>query len=126
MNAKPKDIDSYLAALPEAQRNTLETMRRTIRSLCPEAVESISYDVPTFKYKGRPLAYLGAARNHCSLYGIMVDAHKEALAGYDVSRGTVRYPIGEPLPETLVKTLLEARVAQIDAPASKGKKPKAG
>lgn len=122
MNAKPTDIDGYLATLPEEQRETLETMRRTILSIAPEAVESISYGVPAFKYKGRPLAYIGAAKHHCALYGLSIDLFKDDLAGYDLDKGTIRYPIGEPMPAALVKKLLDARIAAIEASAAaKGK-----
>ena len=127
MNAKPTDIDGFFATLPDQQRETLETMRRTILSIAPDAVQSISYGVPTFKYKGRPLAYLGAAKHHCALYGVSVDLFKDDLAGYDLDKGTIRYPIGEPMPPALVKKLLDARIASIEeSAAKKGKKPAAG
>ena len=123
MNAKPIDIDAYLAGLTDEQRATLESMSRTILAIAPEAVESISYGIPTFKLRGRPLAYIGAAKNHCALYGFSVDAFTDDLAAYDVEKGTIRYPIGEPLPEPLVRKLLEARMAEIEtAITSKGKK----
>lgn len=115
MNAKPTDIDGYLATLPEVQRATLETMRQMIRGIAPQAVESISYGVPTFKLSGRPLAYIGAAKNHCALYGFRVDGYKDELAGYDVDKGTIRYAVDSPLPEPLVRKLLEARMAEIAA-----------
>src|SRR5687767_12116615 len=106
MNAEPKGIDGYLAALPDGARATLTEVRRVINAAAPEAVESVSYGVPTFKYQGRPLIYFGAAKNHCAVYGIDVEAYQEELAGYDASKGTVRFPPDKPLPEALLKRLV--------------------
>ncbi len=62
------EVDNVLAALPEDARTALEALRRTIAAAAPVAVESISYGVPAFKYRGRPLVSFGAAKNHCSFY----------------------------------------------------------
>ncbi|MEX0741710.1 MAG: DUF1801 domain-containing protein, partial [Phycisphaeraceae bacterium] len=62
MGPTAKDVDTYLGALPEEQRAALEKLRATIRAAAPDAAESISYGMPTFKYKGRPLIYFGAAK----------------------------------------------------------------
>jgi uncharacterized protein YdhG (YjbR/CyaY superfamily) len=119
MPMKPfADIDAYLADLPDDARATLQALRRTIRDVAPDAVESISYGVPTFKYKGRPLIYLAAAKNHLSLYGISVDEYRDELAGFDAEKGTVRFQQGAPPPEPLVRKMLRARIADIDASAA--------
>jgi uncharacterized protein YdhG (YjbR/CyaY superfamily) len=83
----------------------------------PSAVEGMAYGMPGYKYEGRPLIYFGAAKNHCALYGIpaVIDAHKAELAQYDVSKGTIRFPIGKAPTQKLVKALLKARIAQIEA-----------
>lgn len=112
------DIDTYLSELPETTRATLAHLRRTIKSAAPDAVESISYGSPTFKYKSRPLIYFAAWKNHCALYGIDVEVHKEALAGYDASKGTLRFPPDQPPPEGLIKILVTARIEAIDAAAA--------
>jgi uncharacterized protein YdhG (YjbR/CyaY superfamily) len=114
---KPTTIEEYLARVPDDARATLEAVMTTIRSLAPEAAESISYDIPAFKYRARPLAYVGAWKNHCAMYGVNLDAHKEALAGYELAKGTLRFPIGKPLPEQLVRLLVAHRMAEIDATA---------
>jgi uncharacterized protein YdhG (YjbR/CyaY superfamily) len=80
MNAGPADMDAYLAALPEDARATLETLRRVVRAAVPEAVETISYGMPTFKYSGKWLFYFAAAKKHCAIYG--------------TPRGTLRFPPG--------------------------------
>ena len=112
MNTRPTDIDGYLSALPDDARATLEEIRRTIKATAPDAVEGISYGMPTFKYQGRPLVYFAAAKNHCALYGTY--------------KGTLRFPPGEPLPEALVKTLVRARIADIEAAAAGRKRKKSG
>lgn len=122
VSTAPKTVDAYFAALPEVQRAVLQKLRETIKAAAPEAAESISYGIPTFKYKGRPLIYFGAAKNHCALYAINTDAHKDELKPYDTSKGTVRFSPDKPLPEALVKTLVNARIAEIEAGASGYKK----
>jgi uncharacterized protein YdhG (YjbR/CyaY superfamily) len=115
VTAKPTDIDGYLATVPDDARATLEELRRAIKAAAPDAAEGIGYGMPSFKYRGRPLIYIGAAKNHCAIYGPAVDAHREALAGYDASKGTIRFPPGAPPPESLVRMLVSARMADIDA-----------
>ena len=118
MESKPADVDAYLAGVPDEARATLQGLRQTIKAIAPGAIESISYGVPAFKYQGRPLAYFAAAKNHCSLYGINVDAFQAELAAYDASKGTIRFPPGKPLPRALVKTLISTRIAEIEASAA--------
>lgn len=123
MDTKPTDIDEYLASLPDDKRATLTELRRMIKDVAPQAVEVMAYGMPGFKYRGRPLVYFAAAKNHCALYGPAVVAHQEELAGYDTSKGTVRFPPGEPLPEALVRRLVTGRMAEIEA-AEAGRKRK--
>jgi uncharacterized protein YdhG (YjbR/CyaY superfamily) len=126
LNARPTDIDAYLATVPEDARAALEDLRRTIKVIVPDAVESISYGVPTFKYRGRPLAYFGAAKNHCALYGMNIEAHRDALAAYDTSKGTIRFQPNNPLPDALVQSLVVARMTKIESAATaRRKKPSA-
>ena len=114
------EVDHVLAALPEDARTALAALRRTIAAAAPEAVESISYGVPAFKYRGRPLVSFGAAKNHCSLYvqsPAVMEAHRDELASYDTSKGTVRFAPGAPPPDALVTKLVQARMAETDATA---------
>ena len=117
MSLAPKDIDSYLAALPEDQRAALQKVRETIKATAPDAAESISYGIPTFKYKGQRLIYFGAAKKHCALYGANMEAHRDELEPYDTSKGTIRFPPDRPPPDALVKKLVTARLAEIEAGA---------
>lgn len=114
------EIDNVLAALPEEARNALEALRRTIAAAAPEAVESISYGVPAFKYRGRPLVSFAAAKNHCSFYvqsPAVMEAHRDELASYDTSKGTIRFTPDTPPPDALVTKLVQARMAETDATA---------
>jgi uncharacterized protein YdhG (YjbR/CyaY superfamily) len=111
----PKDIDDYLAAVPEPARITLEKLRATIRSAAPaEATEAISYRIPTFKYKGSLLAF-AAFSKHCSLVPMsysVIKLFKNELRGFDVAKGTIHFKAEKPLPDALVKELVKARVAE--------------
>jgi uncharacterized protein YdhG (YjbR/CyaY superfamily) len=118
MSPAPKDVDTYLAALPDDQRAALEEVRRTIRAAAPNAVEAISYGIPGYKHKGKPLIHFGAARNHCAIYGAAVaESDKEDLKDYDTSKGTIRFSPDKPLPAALVQRLVKARMAEIEAGA---------
>ena len=112
------EVDAFLAALPEEDRTALEGLRRTISAAAPEAVESINYGVPAFKYRGRPFVSFGAGKNHCAFYvqsPAVMDAHQEELVAYDTSKGTVRFASDNPLPDALVTKLVQARIAEIDS-----------
>ncbi len=110
---KPATVDEYLAAVPDDhKRAALQKLRRTIKAALPRAEECISYGLPAFRYEGRMVAWYGAAKNHCSFYpGGVVDACKDDLTKYETSKGTIRFTPAAPLPATLVKKLLKARIA---------------
>jgi uncharacterized protein YdhG (YjbR/CyaY superfamily) len=118
------DVDAFLAALPPEMRAALENLRRAIRAAAPGAEESINYGVPAFKYRGRPLVSFGAAKSHCSFYvqsPAVMEAHRDELATYDTSKGTVRFAPDAPLPDALVAKLARARMAETDATAKPGR-----
>ena len=113
----PKNVDEYLAGVPEPARSTLNKIRAAIRSAVPpEATETISYRMPAFKYKG-VLVWFAAFSNHCSLFptASVVAAFKNELKGFSTSKGTIQFPTDKPLPTALVKKLVKARVVQIDS-----------
>ena len=114
MPAKPQTIDEYLAPLSSEKRAALEKVRQTIRSAAPKAEECMSYGVPTFKLGGRMLMSFGAASNHCSLYpgASPVALFETELAAYSTSKGTVRFQPDRPLPATLIRKLVRARIAE--------------
>lgn len=110
-------MDAYLAKVPEPARGTLEKMRAMIRAAAPkEATEGISYGMPAFKY-GKPLAAYAAFKDHCSLFpmsGAVTAAMKDELKDYVTSKGTIQFPLQKPMPVTLVKKIVKARLAEID------------
>jgi uncharacterized protein YdhG (YjbR/CyaY superfamily) len=113
-NAAPRNVDECFARVPEPARSTLHKMRAAVRSAVPpEATESISYKIPAFKYKSALLWY-AAFSDHCSLFptGAVIAAFKNELKGYTTSKGTIHFPVDKPLPVTLLKKLVKARVAQ--------------
>jgi len=112
-SAAATDVDEYLAAVAEPARSALNKIRATIRSVAPEATETISYRIPTFRYAGRPLVGFAAFSNHCSLFPMnstLIEAFK--LKDFPTSKGAIRFPVDKPLPAALVKKLVTARVAE--------------
>lgn len=116
MKTEPcKTIDEYLAAVPEEQRIALEKLRKTIQAAAPKAVECISYRLPTFRLDGKLLVAFGAAKHHCSFYPMSATAienHLDELKAYSTSKGTIRFQPDKPLPATLVRQLVKARIAE--------------
>jgi uncharacterized protein YdhG (YjbR/CyaY superfamily) len=116
-NRAPKNVDEYLAGVPEPARGTLNKIRAAIRSAVPpEATETISYRIPAFKYKG-VLVWFAAFSDHCSLFptASVIAAFKNELKGFSTSKGTIHFTTDKPLPSALVKKLVKARVAQIQS-----------
>ncbi len=110
-------VDEYMASVPEPGRTTLQTIRAAIRSAAPEATEVITYGIPTFK-DDRALVAFGAFATHCSLFPMsyaVIDSVKSKLKAAQVSKGTIRFPLDKPLPATLVRTIVKARIAENNA-----------
>ena len=115
MAGKPKTIDEYLAALNEDQRAALEKVRRTIQAVAPKAEECISYQLPAFRLNGKLLVGFGASTKHCAFYPMSsttVAAHKDDLKGWETSAGTVRFQPDKPLPASLLRKLVKARIVE--------------
>jgi uncharacterized protein YdhG (YjbR/CyaY superfamily) len=112
VKAAAASIDAYLAAVPPDQRAALETLRRQIRDAAPDAEECISYGLPTFRLSGA-LVHFGAAKNHCAFYPhSVIEPFADRLKAYDTSKGTIRFQPENPLPEALVRDIVEYRIAQ--------------
>lgn len=112
-----KTIDDYLASLPEEQKNMLQHVYEVVRSAVPEAEESISYGMPAFKYKKKPLIYFAAFKDHCSVFptsGPIQDLADD-LKEFTVTKGTIHFNKQQPLPDALLKKILLYRVSQIDS-----------
>ena len=120
-NTAPADTDAYLAALDPARRAALQALREAIRSVVPEAEETISYGVPGYRLDGEMVAGFAAATRHLGYYphsGRVLDAiasaTPELLEGLSWSKGTLRLPIDRPVPRALVEALIAARLADIE------------
>jgi uncharacterized protein YdhG (YjbR/CyaY superfamily) len=115
------DVDRYLAALPPEQRAALEKLRRTIRSVAPTATEKISYGMPMFFDHGMLVGY-AAYKIHCSFFpGAIIEQFADDLTKYKTSKGTIQFTVDKPLPVTLVKKIVKARLAQNEAKQAKRK-----
>jgi uncharacterized protein YdhG (YjbR/CyaY superfamily) len=114
MGPKARTIDEYLAPLRDDQRAALEKLRKAIKAAAPAAEECISYDIPGFRLDGKLLVSFGAAVKHCAFYpgALPLKAHADELAGYDLSKGTIRFPADSPLPVALVRKLVKTRIAE--------------
>ena len=120
----PKNVAEYLARVPEPARSTLKKVRAAIRSAVPpEATEAIGYGIPTFRYEGALVAY-AAFSDHCSFFPMslaVMAAFKDELKSLpDTSKGTIRFPLNRPLPATLVKKLVKARLAEKERKKKRG------
>src|SRR3954447_20303885 len=114
MPSKSKTIDGYLAKLSDDKRAALQRLRKIIHAAAPKAEECISYQLPAFRLNGMLVAF-GASARHCAFYlmsASTVAAHEKELADYDTSKGTIRFLPDEPLPTTLVRKLVKARIAE--------------
>ena len=108
-------VDEYLKYLDNEERNELQRLREIVRKEVPEAEESISYGMPAFKYKGKPLIYFGAFKDHLSIFPTPdpIENLKKKLKPYEAGKGTLKYKLNEPFPEQLLKEILQARLSQL-------------
>lgn len=112
--AKAETVSAYLASLSSKNRVALNKLRQNIRAAAPGAEECISYQLPAFRFDGRMLVWYGAWENHLALYpGTSIAPFKKELGRFDTgSKGTIRFQTDEPLPATLVRKIVKARIAQ--------------
>jgi uncharacterized protein YdhG (YjbR/CyaY superfamily) len=113
--SKPRTIDEYLAGASADHRCLCQRLRKTILAAAPGAEECISYGLAAFRLKGRALVAFGAWASHCALYPMSaatVRAFQPQLKGFETTKGTIRFTSENPLPATLVKKLVKARVAE--------------
>ena len=122
MKEQFKTIDEYINTFPKDIQSILEKMRRTIRKAAPEAVEAISYQMPTFKLNGKNLVHFAAYKNHIGFYPIPsgIEAFKQELSPYKQGKGSVQFPIDKPIPYDLVEKIVKYRAKENLARAKKG------
>lgn len=114
MSTKPTTIDQYLENLPEEHRRALQKLRTQIQAAAPKAEECISYGIAAFKLNGM-LVGLGATKKHCAFYVMsssIADQFTDQLEKYDTSKGTIRFQPDKPLPVSLVKKIVKARIVE--------------
>ena len=107
-------IDEYIKTCPEDVQSILEKIRQTIRNAAPEAIETISYGIPTFNLDGKYLVYFAAWKNHIALYPIPsgTEAFKKEVAHYKGTKGSVHFPFDKPIPYDLVETIVRFRMKE--------------
>ena len=107
------EIGAYFATFPPKTRTMLSRIRATIRRAAPRATESITYRIPTYKLDGRVLIYFAGFKSHIGLYPVTADVKakfKEELAGYKGGKGTVRFPLDEPVPFGLITRIVKFKM----------------
>jgi uncharacterized protein YdhG (YjbR/CyaY superfamily) len=109
MNTVPT-VDDYIDNQPAQTQERLRELRHIIQTAVPNATEIISYGIPTYKLEGR-IVSIGAAKRHCALYGTPQDVFADELRGYKTRKGTVQFPLDRPVPEALVRKLVQAKLA---------------
>jgi uncharacterized protein YdhG (YjbR/CyaY superfamily) len=117
MNSKKvsfTSIDEYIATFPKDVQNTLEELRGAIKSAAPEAGEKISYNIPTFTLNDKYLIYFAGWKNHISIYPIPsgTEAFNKEVLQYVEGKGTLKFPIDQPLPLELITEIVRFRVAE--------------
>jgi len=107
-----KSVDEYLASQPAAIRRVLQRVRGAIREALPGADETISYQIPAYKLQGRAVLYFAGWKQHYSLYpatGGVAEAFLDELASYELSKGTIRFPLSRPVPVKLIARIAKFR-----------------
>ncbi len=113
-------IDEYIAEFPSATQDVLEEVRALIRASAPDAVETISYAIPTFDLYGRHLVHFAGYAHHIGFYptGSGIEAFAEELEPYKKGKGSLQFPLGKPIPADLIRRIVEFRVAENTAKTS--------
>lgn len=113
MNTNFKTIDEYIALQPEKVILILEQIRQTIKDIIPEAEQTISYQIPTFKYYGN-LVHFAGYKNHIGFYpgASAIEIFKDEITEYTTSKGTIQFPIDKPIPLDLISKITAFRVKQ--------------
>ena len=115
MKNKPKSIDDYLSGVNPEHQAVLQELRRAVRTVVPKAEERISYGLPSFYLDGHPFVALGSWAKHCAFYPMSsatIKAFQKDLKDFPTSKGTIQFTPEKPLPKTLLKKLIKARLAE--------------
>jgi uncharacterized protein YdhG (YjbR/CyaY superfamily) len=120
MKPSAKNTDEYLKLLPADQAKALQKLRKQILAAAPKCEEYFGYGLPGFKLHGHAMLYMGAAKKHCALYGMMPKGFDEELKDFERTKGTVKFTPEKPLPAAVVKAIVKAKVAELEAKWGKG------
>jgi uncharacterized protein YdhG (YjbR/CyaY superfamily) len=125
-----KSVSEYIASQPDGVQSVLNRVRRTIRKAVPGAEETISYKIPAYKLHGDRVLFFAGWKQHYSLYPAtarVVEAFKDELARYEVSKGTIRFPLSEPVPVKLIGRIAKFRAKEVsDREKAKAAAPRRG
>lgn len=114
-------IDDYLDKLSTPQKTELDRIRKIVKTIVPDATETISYGMPTLKYEGKYLIYFAAFTNHMSIFpgSALTESLKDKLGKYKLAKGTIQFTADNPIPESIIKEIVTVRMANIDKAYSK-------
>lgn len=117
-------IDEYMVLFPPPVRRLLMAVRQAIAACAPAATETINYGIPTFKLGGRNLVHFAAFKNHIGFYPApsAISFFQKELAGFKQAKGSVQFPLDQPLPLGTIKKMVKFRVKEAAARASGGRK----
>ena len=124
--AAPQNVPAYIAGFPRPVQTVLKRVRSIVRKAVRGADEGISYQIPAYKLHGRPVIYFAAFKEHYSLYPSsprLVAAFKDQLERYERSKGTIRFPLSEPVPGQLIEAIVKFRAREVGE-AAKAKAPR--
>jgi uncharacterized protein YdhG (YjbR/CyaY superfamily) len=109
-------IDAYIQNYPDETRQILEKIRQTIHQAAPQAVETISYNMPAFKLNGKILVYFAGWQKHIGFYALPSGnaAFQKELAAYKFAKGSIQFPLGKPIPYDLVEKIVKFRVKEVE------------
>jgi uncharacterized protein YdhG (YjbR/CyaY superfamily) len=112
---KPKSTDEYISSFPAATQIILQEVRETIKNAAPNANESISYGMPAYKLNGKALVYFAGYKNHIGFYATPTGHAEftEELAKYKQGKGSVQFPINEPMPLDLITKIVKFRISEV-------------
>jgi len=119
-DSTPNPIDAYIAEFPPETRQVLEALRALIRESAPAATETMSYSIPTFDLKGKHLVHFAGFKSHIGFYPTPsgIAAFKGELEPYKNAKGSVQFPLGQPMPLDLIRRMVEFRVQEATGKAS--------
>jgi uncharacterized protein YdhG (YjbR/CyaY superfamily) len=115
-NTDYRSVDEYIASQPEAAQAALKRVRAIVRKALPEAEEVISYQIPAYKLPGGAVVYFAGWKHHFSIYptsAALVKAFKAELAPYELSKGTIRFPLGDKVPAKLIERIAKFRAKEV-------------